>query len=419
MANGTRIVSRYDVVVQGGRVIDQAQGIDGVRDVGIRDGRVAAMEPRIEAGPNVRTVDARGKLVTPGVIDHHVHCFDHFTDFGIGPDRVGMDMGIVAVVDQGTVGNSTFYGFKNFVVKRATTDVFCYLAINMGGDPQGRLLDFHGPETVNAKGTIKVCLENRDIIRGIKAHAELGVYSHWGTQTLEMAKEVAKAVDLPVEVHVGTLFPPAKGTTISPDEVLKACLPLLEKGDILIHPFTGNPGGILDKDGTIKPEVRDAYDRGVIFDVAHGSHFNLNVARKALEQGIKPQIISSDSHHEVHADIFIPWGEKHLVYSFWGTIAKLMALGLTVEDVIPMITSNPAAQLRLTDRFGNLRVGMPADVSVIEVETGQWTLKDARGNSIAVNRRLVPRATLKHGKIHEVDIAKIPDFAESNVATVV
>src|SRR3990172_9865525 len=144
-------MEKYDLVIQGGRVIDPARGIDGVFDVGISDARIVAVEQRIAASPTARTLDARGKLVTPGVIDHHVHCFDYFTDFGINPDRVGIDMGIVAVVDQGTVGNSTFYGFKNYVVKRAITDVYCYLAINMGGDPQGRLLDFHGPDTVNAK----------------------------------------------------------------------------------------------------------------------------------------------------------------------------------------------------------------------------------------------------------------------------
>ena len=403
-------MNRYDLVIQGGRVIDPAQGIDGSFDVGIRDARIASVQPRIDVPPNTRTIDARGKLVTPGVIDHHVHCFDYFTDFGIDPDRVGMEMGIVAVVDQGTVGSSTFYGFRNFVVKRALTDVFCYLAINMGGDPQGRLLDFHGPGTVNIKGTIKVCLENRDVVRGIKAHAELGVFSHWGAKTLDMAKEAAAAADLPVEVHVGTLFQPAKGTSIAPDDVLKAMVPLLDKGDILIHPYTGNPGGVLDKEGKVKPEVREAYERGVLFDVAHGTHFNLDVARKALDQGFKPHIISSDSHHEFHGDVFIPWGEKHLVYSFWGTIAKLMALGLTVEEVIEMITRNPAVQLRQEDRLGSLGPGMPADVSVLEVENGDWTMKDARANSIAVSRRLVPRLAIKHGKVHEVSAERIPDF---------
>lgn len=411
------MVNRYDVVIQGGRVIDFAQGVDGLFDVGIRDARIADVAPRLEPGPTTRTVDATGKLVTPGIIDHHVHCFDHFTDFGIDPDRVGMDMGIVAVVDQGTVGNSTFYGFKNFVVKRARTDIFCYLAPHMGGDPQGRLIDFHGPGSVNEKGTIKCCLENRDIIRGIKAHAELGVYSRWGTETLEMAKAIARTVELPMEVHVGTLFPPAKGSSIDPDEVLKSMLPLLDKGDILIHPFTGNPGGILDKSGRVKTEVRDAYERGAIFDVAHGSHFNLEVARKGLDQGIVPHIISSDVHHEVHADIFIPWGQKHLVYSFWGTIAKLMALGMTVEQVIERVTRNPVRQLRIEDRFGSLRIGMPADVSITEVESGDWVMKDARNNPIKVTRRLVPRITVKRGRVFPIDIEQIPDFAMSQTAT--
>jgi dihydroorotase len=232
-----------------------------------------------------------------------------------------------------------------------------------------------------------------------------------------MAKEIARTLELPLEVHVGTLFPPAKGTTVDPDEVLRVMLPFLDRGDILIHPFTGNPGGILDKSGKVKPEVRDAYERGVLFDVAHGTHFNLEVARKALDQGMVPQIISSDEHHEVHADVFVPWGQKHLVYSFWGTIAKMMALGMTVEQVVERITVTPARQLKIEDRYGSLRAGMPADVSILEVENGDWAMKDARGNTIRVSQRLVPRLTLKRGRVYETDIERIPDFASSQLAT--
>ena len=390
----------YDLVIQGGRVLDPAQGIDTVLDVGIRSGRVAGLEPRIEAPPGVRTIDARGRLVSPGLIDHHVHCFEHFTDFGVDPDAAGKRMGVVAVVEQGTVGAATFPGFKQFIVNRAETDVFCYLSVHVAGDPKGGHWEFHGPGSADVRRTVKTCLENRDIIRGIKSHAEVGLYSRWGNKPLALAKAAATDAGLPLAAHIGHLFMSSK-TSDSPDDALRDLLQLLDEGDILVHPFTNNPGGILDTNGRVKPEVRDAYDRGVLFDVAHGVHFDVDIARRALEEGLKPHIISSDIHHEVHGEVSIRWGERHLAYTLWGAIAKMIALGLTIPEVVTMTTVAPSAVLRQQDRFGSLTLGMPAHVAILELQSGEWVFRGWRGDRVRASLRLVPRLLVKGTRVYE------------------
>jgi len=404
----------YDLVIQGGRVLDPAQGIDAVLDVGVRGGCVAALEPRIDARLGVRTINARGRLVSPGLIDHHVHCFEHFTDFGVDPDAVGKRMGVVAVVEQGTVGAATFPGFKNFVVNRAETDVFCYLSAHVAGDPKGGHWEFHGPSSADVRRTVKTCLENRDIIRGIKSHAELGLYSRWGNKPLALAKAAATDAGLPLAAHIGHLFTSPKASSDSPDEALRDLLQLLDEGDILVHPFTNNPGGILDLNGRVKPEVREAYDRGVLFDVAHGVHFDVDIARRALDEGFKPHIISSDIHHEVHGEV---WGERHLAYTLWGVIAKMMALGLTVTEVVTMTTVTPSTVLGQQDRFGSLALGMPAHVAVLELQSGEWSFRGWRGDRVRATRRLLPRLVVKGARVHECEEDTAFDMVDARALT--
>lgn len=391
----------YDLVIQGGRVLDPSRGIDAVQDVAVRGGRIAAIEPRIEALPRARTINAQGKLVTPGVIDHHIHCFEHFTDFGVDPDVAGKDMGVVAVVEQGTVGAATFPGFKKFVVDRAETTVFCYVSVHVAGDPKGGHWEFHGPGSADVRRTVKACVEHPDIIRGIKAHAEIGLYSRWGDKPLALAKAAAVEAALPLAAHIGHLFRSSKTSSESPDDALRAFLPWLDAGDILVHPFTSNPGGILEPSGRVKPEIREVYERGVLFDLAHGAHFDVDVARRALDQGFKPHIISSDIHHEVHGDVAIRWGERHLAYTLWGAMAKMMALGLTVQEVIAMASVAPATVLGQQHRFGSLRVGMPAHVAVLELQSGDWSFRGWRGDRVRATRRLLPRVAITEGCIHE------------------
>jgi dihydroorotase len=392
----------HHLIVRGGRVIDPVQGLNAVLDVAVRDHRIAALAPHIPISPRARVLDAEGCLVTPAIIDHHVHCFEHVTDMGVHPDHVGVDQGVSAVVEQGTVGAATFAAFRHFIVRPSKTDVLCYLSVHVAGDPKGGQHDLHSPDTANVKRTVKTCRDYPEIVRGIKAHAELGLYSRWGTKPLALAKLAAMEAGVPLAAHIGNLFKASRAGAGSPDDALRDSLTLLDPGDILVHPYTNNPGGLLDEDSKVKPEVRDAYERGVLLDLAHGTHFNLETARRAFDQGLRPHIISSDAHHEVHGEVRIAWGTRHLTYTLWGAMAKMMALGLTVEDVVTMTTATPAAVLGQQDRRGSLRPGMPADISVLRLHTGDWLLRDGRGHAIRADRCLLPRFLVRRGTVHEI-----------------
>jgi len=406
----------YDLVVQGGRVVDPADGVNAVLDVAVRDNCIAALASQIPVSPRARVLDAAGCLVTPGFIDHHVHCFEHVTDMGVHPDQVGVCQGVSAVVEQGTVGAATFAAFRNFIVQPSKTDVLCYLSVHVAGDPKGGLHDLHSPDTAHVKRTVKTCRDYPEIVRGIKAHAELGLYSRWGTKPLALAKLAAMEAGVPLAAHIGNLFKASKAAADSPDDALRDSLTLLDPGDILVHPYTNNPGGLLDENGKVKPEVRDAYERGVLLDLAHGTHFNLETARRGFDAGLRPHIISSDAHHEIHGEMRVSWGTRHLTYTLWGAIAKMMALGLTVEEVVAMTTTTPAAVLRQPDRRGSLRVGMPADISVLRLHTGDWLLRDRRGHAIRADRCLVPRFLVRRGTVHEIASDIAFDLVEARVS---
>jgi dihydroorotase len=406
----------YDLVVRGGRVLDPGQGIDAVLDVAVQDRRIAALSPGIAPSPRTRVVDATGCLVTPAIIDHHVHCFEHVTDMGVDPDLLGVGQGVGTVVEQGTVGAATFPAFKHFIVQPAQADVLCYLSVHVAGDPKGGQHDLHSPDTANVKRTVAVCRDHPELVRGIKAHAELGLYSRWGTRPLALAKLAAVEADLPLAAHIGNLFKASKGSADSADEALRDSLTLLDPGDILVHPYTNNPGGVLDDNGKVKPEVRDAYERGVLLDLAHGTHMNLEVARRCLDQGLTPHIISSDAHHEVHGEIRVAWGTRHLRYTLWGAIAKMLALGLTIEEVVTATTATPAAVLRQQDRRGSLRVGMPADISVLRLHRGDWLLRDGRGHSLRADNCLLPYVLIGRGTVHDVSSDMAFDLAEGRLS---
>ena len=406
----------YDLVVRAGRVLDPGQGIDAVLDVAVQDRRIAALGPGIAPSPQTRVVDATGCLVTPAIIDHHVHCFELVTDMGVHPDLLGVGQGVGTVVEQGTVGAATFAAFKHFIVQPAETDVLCYISVHVAGDPKGGQHDLHSPDTANVKRTVAVCRDHPDLVRGIKAHAELGLYSRWGTRPLALAKLAAVEAGLPLAAHIGNLFKASKESADSADEALRDSLTFLDPGDILVHPYTNNPGGVLDDNGKVKPEIRDAYERGVLLDLAHGTHLNLDVARRSLDQGLKPHIISSDAHHEVHGELRVAWGTRHLRYTLWGAIAKMLALGLTIEEVVTATTATPAAVLRQQDRRGSLRVGMPADISVLRLHRGDWLLRDGRGHSLRADNCLLPYVLIGRGTVHDVSSDMAFDLAEGHLS---
>src|SRR4249920_3116525 len=360
----------FDVVLKGGRVIDPASGVDGVRDVAIKDGRVAQVAADVLASSARETVDCRGKLVLPGLIDTHAHVFQYVTGrFGLNADLCGVRSGVTTLVDQGGPSCMTLPAFREFVVQAKRSRVVTFLSAYLVGGMEGHFYpELYRPDCIDVDATVRSASENRDIVKGFKAHAELGGFARWGIESIRLSAEIGKQANLPIYIHFGQLWglPESGANGVDPDTILEQVVPLLKPGDILAHPFTRHPGGFVNREGKLHPIVKEALAMGLKTDVGHGSHFSYRMARIALEAGIVPDTLGADMHG-YNTRVPIPRGtpaehpdKEHMFFgqmrfSLVSTMTTLMACGLTLEQVVPMATSNPARMLRLENDIGTLK----------------------------------------------------------------
>ncbi len=416
----------YDLILRGGRVIDPAQGLDGTLDVAIQDGRIAAVSPGIPGSAAKEVLDVSGKLVLPGLIDTHAHVYQYVTGrFGLNADLVGVQSGVTTLVDQGGPSCLTLPGFRRFIVEPAASRVYAFLSAYLVGGLEGHYYPaLYRPDCVDVVATVRAAQENADLVKGIKAHAEIGGFARWGPAVIELAARIGQETQLPVYVHFGQLWPlPDTGANgVEPDGILPQLVALLKPGDVLAHPFTRHPGGFVDTHGRVHPMVQEALARGLWIDVGHGSHFSFNMARIAIDAGIVPHTLGADMHGynthvprpagtpEAHPD------EEHMYFgqtrfSLVSAMTALMACGLTLEQVVPMVTANAARLLRLEDTIGTLQPGRVADVSVLHDERGQWVLRDNEGTQVHAARRLHPAFCLRAGRRVEADAPILPRAA--------
>lgn len=420
----TDIASRYDLLLRGGRVICPAGGLDAVADVAIRGGRIAAVGTDIVPAAADEVIDVRGKLVLPGLIDTHAHVFRHVSGrFGLDPDMVGVRSGVTTVVDQGGPSCMTLPGFRHFIAEPAETGVFAFLSAYLVGGLEGHLYDqLYSPAGVNIDATVEAAVANPDLVRGIKAHAEIGGFARWGIRVIELAADIAHRARLPLYVHFGQLWglPESGAGGADADTILERVIPLLNEGDILAHPFTRHPGGFVDRHGTVHTVIRAALDRGLKVDVGHGSHFSYRLAATALAAGVVPDTLGADMHGyntAVPAPAGTPAGhpddENHPFkgqagFSLVQAMSSMLALGLTLEQVVPMVTSNPAAMLGRSDELGALAVGRSADISVLDDERGSFLLRDNEDTVVRTDRLLQPAFCLRAGIRFPADAPILP-----------
>ena len=398
----------FDLLLQGGRVIDPAIGRDGLADVAIAEGKIAALAERIPAATARQVIDVAGKLVLPGLIDTHAHVYQHVTGrFGLNPDLVGVGSGITTLVDQGGPSCMTLGGFRHFIAEPAQTRVLCFISAYLVGGLEGHLYpELYGPDQVNVAHTVKVARENADLVRGVKAHAEIGGASRWGLDVIRLGKEIARGAGIPLYIHLGQLWRQKDGAEIDPDALVEELVPLLDRGDVLAHPFTRHPGGFISaKTGQMHPVVWAALERGVTVDVGHGSHFSFAMARKVLALGVKPYTLGADLHGY---NVRVPSAgsdESRAANPFYGVapfglthaMTELLALGMPLAEIVATVTSNAAAMLGLQDEIGSLQVGRVADISVLELLTGRFALTDNSSETVTASEMLVPRFALKSG----------------------
>lgn len=370
--------ARLDLVVRGGRLIDPAQGIDGIRDIGIAAGRIVRVDGEIPADEAGRIIDAGGRIVTPGLIDLHVHVYDGVAQVSIQPDAVGIARGVTTVIDGGSAGATTFPGFREYVVRSARTRVYALLNISAPGmTVPNELSDLRWADPAAAARTIE---ENRDVIVGIKVRMLAGIPGGGDVEVMQRTREAADDAGVPIMVHIGGQTSP-----------LPRILEFLRPGDVVTHALR-RQGSILDARGQVYPEVLEAMERGVHIDIGHGrGNLDFDVAEAVLGMGIKPTTISSDVHR---GNVAGP------VFDLPTTLSKFMAMGMTLPEVIAAATASAAGVFDLGTELGSLREGAEADLAVFDLEEGEYELVDSGGKRRTARRRLIPHAVLRSGREH-------------------
>jgi dihydroorotase len=416
---------QFDTIIKGGHVIDPAANRDGLFDLGLRDGRIAAIEPNLSAHAGRDVRDVTGKIVLPGMIDTHGHVYQHVTGkFGLNADMVGVQSGVTTVVDQGGPSCMTLPGFRAFIAEPSKSRVLCFISAYLVGGLEGHYYpELYGPDQVNVAHTVRVARENPDLVRGIKAHAEIGGASRWGLDVIRLGKEIARGAGLPLYIHLGQLWPEKEGTHIDPDELVRELVPLMDAGDVLAHPFTRHPGGFISTEtGNVHPIVWAALERGVTVDVGHGSHFSFDMARQVIEAGIKPYTLGADMHgYNVKV---ASKDEDRAKNPFFGVapfnltnaMSKLLYLGMDLGEVVATVTANPAKMLGLESEIGTLAVGREADISVIECLEGAFDLSDNSGVAVTAPRMIVPTFCLRAGEFFVASSPLVPPAQEKMAA---
>jgi len=341
----------------------------------------------IAADEAVRTIDVGGKIVAPGLIDLHAHVLDGFSPRGVHPDLAGVYSGVTTIVDAGSAGAANFAGFPRYVIPSCHTEIIPFMHICLTG--LSTTPDIIAEQSIDLDETLRVAAEHKGVVAGIKARMVSPALEILGMEMPKMARRAARESGIKLMVHIGDTehrYDP---------KVIHSLLPLLDEGDILTHYFTANPGGVLDANGRLVPEAREAADRGVWFDTAHGrKNFSFEVGARIIDQGLLPHCISTD--------LTIP-GRLLTVHSMTEMMTRFLGLGFTLPQVVTMCTSNPAAALGMSGRIGSLAVGRQADVSVLDIREGDWVVKDVLGASLRVDRAVVPFVTLKRGRVFTPD----------------
>ena len=367
---------RFDTVITGGRVIDPASSLDGLYDIGIRGGTIAVVEPRVEPGA-ARVIDARGSIVTPGLVDLHTHVYWGVTYWGIEPDPVAARTGVTTWLDVGSASAYSFPGFRRYVQQASRARVFALLNLSSIG-LIAPTWEFANPDYCDVDLAATIVEANRDVILGIKARIDHNTTRGVGIRPLELARELADRVDLPLMTHIGS-GPP----TI--DEVAE----LLRPGDVLTHCFTGGDMRILNPDGRVNPRIKALQERGLILDIGHGTgSFSYEVTEAMLAQGVLPDVISSDIHQ---------LARQGPMYDLPTTLSKFLNLGMSLPDVVARATSRPAAAMRRPE-LGALASGSRADVALFRLEEGDYTFHDVSMAARQGAIRLVNTLTLVDGE---------------------
>ncbi len=363
--------TRYDLIIRGGRVIDPASRLDAVRDVAIAGGRIAAVSANL-TNEGVETIDARGKLVVPGLLDIHTHV----ARTADGPPLVLRD-GVTGWIDAGSQGADHIA--DTIAVARSSPQQGRVL-INIGRAgilPEGDTMDLAHADVAAARDATA---KNRDFIVGVKARLSRDVAGMNDYEVLRRAQDVASSFGLPVMIHMGQ--------TITP---LERLLPLLKRGDIVTHMFAPPPNSIVDEHGAILPVVLDARRRGVWFDVGNGQtgHLRWDTVAAITKARFWPDTFSTDWNTN---------SKQTGVIDLPNCMSKLLGYGMSVPEAVARVTSNAARIFPVFRDRGTLKAGAPADVAILELREGSFEFLDNFTGKITGRQRFFPIDTVLAGR---------------------
>lgn len=367
----------FDLLLVNGTVLNPAAGPRQELDVGITGGRITAMEKGLPRDGARQVLDLGGCFVTPGLIDFHVHSYWGVNPYGADLDAVCGATGVTTTADAGSAGPVNFPGFRHLVYERSRTRMLSFVAVAQHGvlNVPGELENIGFADPGNAARTVR---ENPDIAVGIKIRLHVKSVGRNGREALRMALEAGDACDAPVMVHVGD-------TGLSMEEIVETLRP----GDVVTHCYTPKQPAIVDPSGHLRPAVLEARERGVIFDVAHANgHFDFDLVSRAMDQGLRPDIISTDLHRMSGAGP---------VVDLPTTLTKFLMLGLELDEIVADCTINAARTIGWEDRIGVLEVGREADVAVLAVVDQETALEDSVGKRRTAGQRIVARHTIRAG----------------------
>ncbi len=389
----------YDLILSGATIVDPSQQYHGVGDVGIRNGKIAAVSDRLEAEADA-IIDLAGRYLTPGWIDLHAHVYAGATTFGIKADALCLATGVTTIVDAGSPGWTNLRGFLEYIIEPSRTEVLTFVHISSIGllnSMRGEMEDIHNADPEHTARVISMW-PNHCV--GVKVRQGAFQVGRHGVEPLRRAIEAAEMVDTRVMVHID------KGVA------LPSILELLRPGDIVTHCYQGKGDHIIGDDDRVIPEVYNARARGVFFDLGHGAgSFHYGVAKRAVELGFLSDVISTDLH---------VYSLNSPVYSLPETASKLLNMGLEFDEIIRQTTVNPARVLNRSDEIGTLRTGSIADIAVFNLEDGRFTFTDAHGRQESGNSMIVPHLTVKAGQVYypqdlKVEVAETVRRAEEMV----
>jgi dihydroorotase len=379
------VAQNYDLVLKGGRVLDERNGVDAVLDVAVKAGRIAAVGKDLAARAS-SVEDVGGAIVAPGLIDIHTHVYHKATSLSVDPGFIARRSATTTLVDAGSAGAGNYDGFRDYVMAHSSYRIFAFLNISFPG-----IFGFDkgvtiGEATLRHMLPVDRCVAkieaNRDRIVGVKVRIGGPVTGEFGLGALELALEAANAVGLPLMTHIGTA-PPSYADVVSK----------LRPGDILTHCFRPAPNSALGPDGKVLRAVREARERGVLFDIAHGmGAFGYETTEGALQDGFPPDLISSDVH------VIAVEGPG---FDLLHTMSKLLNCGLALPEVVGMSSSRSALAIRRPE-LGHLGVGAPADITVLRQVDSNYVFEDVVGAKRQGSTLLQPVSVYLAGKPMEI-----------------